>query len=108
MARRTLSYLGSLKFDPRLWNTWWAKYIIQIRLVIMFILLIIVVGSYSYIEIPRRLNPEIKIPIVIVSTVLSGASPEDVEQLITTPLEDALDNVEDIDTMTSLSTAGSS
>lgn len=108
MAQKLVSYLGSLKFDPRLWNTWWAKYVVQIRLVIMLILLIVVLGFFGYKQIPRRLNPEINIAIVIVNTTLPGASPEDVEQLVTVPLEDAVNNVDGIDTMTSLSTAGNS
>ncbi len=108
MAQRKVSYLGSLKFDPRLWNNWWAKYLVQIRLVIMIILLVCVLGLFGYSRVPRRLNPEINIAIVTVNTILPGASPTDVEQLITIPLEDAVGNVSGIDTMTSFSTEGRS
>lgn len=106
MAKKGISYLESLKFDPKLWNTWWAKYIVQFRLVIMLLLLIIVIGIFAYMNIPRRLNPEVNIAIVMINTSLPGASPEDVEQLVTIPLEDALDSVEDVDTMTSSSVEG--
>jgi len=54
-------------------------------------------------EIPRRLNPEVKIPIVTVSTVLPGATPEDIEQLVTIPLEEKLKSAENMDVMTSQS-----
>lgn len=97
------SYLSKLKFDPGLRDTWWAKYIINIRLVILLIISIITVGVFSYFNVPRRINPEVKIPIVIISTVMPGASPTDIESLITIPLEDKVNNVKGIDTMTSVS-----
>ncbi len=108
MPKKVISYLESVRFDPKLWNTWWAKYVVQIRLVLMLILAIVAVGIAAYINIPRRLNPEINIAIVIVNTSLPGASPEDVEQLLTIPLEDEIKNVADIDTMTSSSVENNS
>jgi multidrug efflux pump len=103
MARTFTSYFQKLKFDPSLRNHWWAKYIIEVRFVIMLIFAMIVLGIFGYTNIPRRLNPEINIAIVTISTLLPGASPEDVEQLITIPLEDAIEDIKDIDTMTSTS-----
>ncbi len=108
MAKKVISYLSSVKFDPKLWNTWWAQYVVQIRLVLMLILAIVAVGIFAYINIPRRLNPEINLAIVIVNTTLPGASPEDIEQLVTIPLEDEIKNVADIDTMTSSSVENNS
>jgi len=96
-----ISYLSQLKFDPKLRNKWWAKYLINIRLVLLLILVLVSVGVFSYLNVPRRVNPEVKIPIVIISTVLPGASPADIESLVTIPLEDSLDNVEGIDSMVS-------
>ncbi len=108
MAKVVTSYLASLKFNPNLWNKWYAKYVVQIRLVIMLILAIIAMGLYGYFSLPRRVNPEVKIPIVVVSTFLPGASPEDIESLITIPLEDKINNVKDIDTLVSTSSENSS
>lgn len=98
-----VSYLSTLKFDPALWNTIQAKWITNIRVVVMLILSIVVIGTFAFMIIPRRLNPEIKIAIVTVITTLPGAGPEDIEKLITIPLEDALQNVDGLDTMTSSS-----
>lgn len=108
MAKKETSYLKSLRFDQNLSSKWWAKYVIQFRFVLMLILAMIVLGIFGYVNIPRRLNPEINIAIVIVNTTLPGASPEDVEQLITIPFEDAINGVKDIDTMTSSSVEGNS
>ena len=79
------------------------NYFANPRLVILILIAIITIGVTSYITLPRTLNPQIKIPIVLVSTVLPGANPSDVEQLVTIPLEDAIQNVEKIKTMTSSS-----
>ncbi len=100
------SYLDNLKFDPKLQEAWWAKYIVNIRYVLLLILTILVVGLASYFSLPTRLNPEIKIPIVGVTTILPGAGPEDVESLVTKPLEDELAGLEGLTTMTSGSRDG--
>ena len=102
------SYLSSLKFDSNLSNKWYAKYITQVRLVIMLILSIVIMGLFAYFNLPRRLNPEIKIPIVTIVTVLPGASPEDIESLVTIPIEDKLNNLEGVDTLVSTSSDNSS
>lgn len=106
--KKTKSYLSSLRFNPELWNSWHAKYLVQIRVVIMLILSIVGIGLFAYFNLPRRLNPEIKIPIVVVSTVLPGASPQDLESLVTIPLEDKINDIEGIDTLTSSSLENSS
>lgn len=98
-----VSYLSTLKFDPNLRNRWWAKYITNFRFVLLLIVSIIAIGTFSYFAIPRRLNPEIKIPIVIVTTILPGSSPNDIESLVTVPLEDKLKNLKGLDTITSVS-----
>lgn len=90
---RQQSYLQNLKFDPHLARSFKAKYLSNIRIVILLILFITVVGISSFIQLPRRLNPEVKIPIVSVITVLAGASPQDVEKLVTNPLEEAVNGV---------------
>lgn len=97
------SYLQQLRFDQKLWNSLHAKWITNMRLVLLLVIGIFAAGLISMFTLPRRLNPEVKIPIVIVSTVLPGAGPEDVESLVTRPIEDALNGVEKLDTMTSVS-----
>lgn len=99
----TSSYLKKLKFDPKLAFGWVAKYITNMRLVLLVILLISAFGISSYLALPRRLNPEIKIPIVLISTVLPGANPTDVESLISVPIEDAVRGIDGVKTVTSSS-----
>ncbi len=100
---QSLSYLDRLRFDPKLMTTVVSKYIQNIRIVILLAIAITLLGVVTYINLPKRLNPEVKIPIVTVSTVLPGASPQDVESLLTIPLENSLRTVKGLDTMTSSS-----
>ncbi len=58
--------------------------------------LILVVGIVAYFTMPREQNPSINFNWVQVSTVYPGASAEDVEQLVTAPLEEAIRTVQDI------------
>ncbi len=57
---------------------------------------VLVMGGMSFLEMPREQDPEINFNWVMVETVLPGASAEDVEELVTGPLEDAIRNVQDI------------
>lgn len=97
------SYLDRLQFDPSLLNSWVAKYVTSIRLVALLVLTIILVGTVSYLNLPKRLNPEVKIPIVTVVTILPGAAPTEVETLVTTPVEDSLRGLQGIDQVNSVS-----
>lgn len=98
-----LSYLGRVRLPPSMKGDGVWKYITNMRVVVLLVVTILFLGLASYFSIPRRLNPEIKIPIVTVITVLAGASPADVESLVTIPLETALQNVTGVDTMNSVS-----
>jgi multidrug efflux pump subunit AcrB len=103
MAEQITSYLKQLKFDPKLAMGPVAQYLSNVRLVLMILFSIVGIGIYSYVTLPRSLNPEVKIPIVLVSTVLPGSGPKDVESLVTIPLEDGIQGVSNIKTVTSTS-----
>ncbi len=60
-------------------------------------------GWWSYVSMPREQDPEINFNWVSVTAVLPGATAEDVEQLITNPLEDAIKGVADVRFVTSSS-----
>lgn len=57
---------------------------------------VVAMGMMSYFIMPREQDPEINFYWVNINTVLPGASAEDVEKLVTSPLEDAIKNVQDI------------
>lgn len=97
------SYLHHLKFNEKLRNTFIAKYLANPRLVILLVVAVVALGTSSFASLPRRVTPEIKIPLIIVSTVLPGANPRDIESLITEPLEESISSVENISKVTSSS-----
>lgn len=99
----TKSYMERLQFDPKLLSSNIAAYIANIRVVILLMLTIGLLGVMSYLSLPKRLNPEVKIPIVTVQTILPGAGPEDVESLVTIPLENQVRGVTGVDTVSSFS-----
>lgn len=100
------SLYSNVVFDPALLRSSHAKYLLNFRLVALLIMLIVVIGLQSYTTLPRRLNPEIKIPIVTIVTALPGSGPQDVEQLITDPLEQGIKSLKNIDTYNSTSQEG--
>ncbi len=67
---------------------------------------LVIAGLYSLLAIPKESAPEVIVPVGIVSTVLRGASAEDVEKLITNKLEQEILNAENIDKVTSSSREG--
>lgn len=75
---------------------------------IMITLMIVVVGISAILNIPRDLMPNIELPVAMVITSYSNASPEEMESLITEPVEQALASVENLDEMNSYSMEGMS
>ena len=57
---------------------------------------VLVMGALAYLAMPREQDPEINFNWVMITTVLPGASAEDVEKRVTKPLEDAIKSVADI------------
>jgi HAE1 family hydrophobic/amphiphilic exporter-1 len=70
--------------------------------VIIFVLL----GWSSYTTLGVTLYPDVELPFVIVRTTYDGASPNEIEQLVSKPLEDALADLEGLKTITSYSQDG--
>ncbi|ADN03096.1 efflux RND transporter permease subunit [Spirochaeta thermophila] len=65
-------------------------------------------GLYTITNIAIDLYPEITPPVLVVSTSYAGAGPEEVEKVITRPLESVLSNVTNLKRITSTSSEGSS
>ncbi len=72
-------YLEKLEFDPQLRKTWLNFFVSNFRVVILLSILVSAAGLYTFFKLPRESNPEVKIPIAVVTTVYPGASPADVE-----------------------------
>ncbi len=71
--------------------------------VYLLAIILLFFGIYSYRSLPKELFPEIVWPQIMVSTVYPGNSPEDIENLVTRPLEKELENVRGLKEITSIS-----
>ncbi|EAX47857.1 acriflavin resistance protein [Thermosinus carboxydivorans Nor1] len=72
----------------------------------MLVLLLVVFGLNSYPSLGIDLYPDVEFPIVNVTVTYTGASPEEMESLITKPIEDAVSSVSGIKTLSSVSREG--
>lgn len=62
---------------------------------------LVIAGLYSYEKIPKEQFPDIVVPTIYVQNTYVGASPKDMENLVTKPIEDELKSVKDIKKVTS-------
>ncbi len=76
--------------------------------VVMLLLSVVTLGLISYANIPVDLLPGIEQPSLYVFTSYPGAAAEDIENIVTRPLENALGTVEGLDSISSRSREGSS
>ncbi|MBU9712563.1 efflux RND transporter permease subunit [Evansella tamaricis] len=76
--------------------------------VIIIALVMIILGGVSLTGLKVDLMPEIELPIAAISTPYQGAAPQEVENLVTRPLEGALSATEGLTTIQSISTTNQS
>jgi multidrug efflux pump subunit AcrB len=67
---------------------------------IIIFVMVLLLGLSALFNMPRGEDPPFGAPIFIVLAVYPGASPEDVEELLADPIEDALSELEDIKKIT--------
>lgn len=76
--------------------------------IIMMVLIVILLGTISMTRLPIDLFPKFELPIAVVVTQYTGVGPQEIEKIITNPVEGAISTVENIDIVTSTTTEGSS
>lgn len=72
----------------------------------MLVMLLVVFGLGAYPALGIDLNPDVDFPIVTVNVTYTGASPEEIESLITKTVEDAVSSIAGIKTLSSVSREG--
>ncbi len=73
---------------------------------IMIVVAMLFLGYISLVGLPIDLFPEIDFPLISVQTEYYGASPNEVEKLVTKRIEEAVTSIEDIKEITSFSFEG--
>jgi HAE1 family hydrophobic/amphiphilic exporter-1 len=74
--------------------------------ILMVIIAVFLLGFVSLSRLKIDLLPDITLPVVTITTVYPGAGPEEVETLITKPLEEAAGTVKNLDEISSYSMEG--
>lgn len=69
----------------------------------MMILALVVLGWFSYLKLNVDLYPNVDIPFAMVTSILPGAGPEQIETEVTKPIEDAVNPIEGVDYIQSIS-----
>ncbi|MEM9997766.1 MAG: efflux RND transporter permease subunit, partial [Bacteroidota bacterium] len=71
--------------------------------VIVLTLVLVIGGLIAYVSIPKEAEPEIEFATIVVTTVYPGASPDDIESIITQEIEREVVSVDGIDDLRSIS-----
>jgi len=74
--------------------------------VLVLIVLIVVAGAWSYLTLPREAEPDVEIPIIIVTTIYEGVSPADMESSVTNKIEMKLTGLKGVKEIRSASAEG--
>ena len=70
------------------------------RMVLAFIVLSILAGTFAYIGLPKEGEPDIEIPALFISVPFPGISAEDSEKLLVKPMETELSDLDGLKKMT--------
>ncbi|MGD8835368.1 MAG: efflux RND transporter permease subunit [Desulfobacteraceae bacterium] len=88
-----------MKFFPLVLKRW-------LIFSLLVIALPVVAGTFAYRSLPKEGEPEISAPVAIVVTLFAGASPSEIESLVTNPLEEELSDLKDVKEIRSNSAEG--
>jgi len=69
-------------------------------------LMVVVVGAFSLWRLPIDLLPDVELPSVTVSAEYENAAPEEIERLVTEPIEEAVATVQGVEEIVSTSSEG--
>ena len=74
--------------------------------VLILLIFILITGLYCYATLPREAFPDITIPYVFVTTTYEGVASQDMEELVTIPVERKLKGISDVEEIRSTSAEG--
>lgn len=84
-----------------------TNYAIKFRVaVIVFAIVSAILGTLAYLTLPREGAPDITIPFVTINASYEGTAPEEIENLVTIPIEKKLNDLENVKEIRSQSTEG--
>ena len=85
-----------------------AKAFLNSKLTPLFIVTSLAIGIFSIAVIPREEDPQILVPMLDITTAMPGASPKEVEQRVTLPIEMLVHQISGVEYVYSISSPGQS
>ncbi|MES2222970.1 MAG: efflux RND transporter permease subunit [Acidobacteriota bacterium] len=85
-----------------------ARMFLTSKLTPLFVIASLVVGLFAMLAIPREEDPQIQVPMLDVMTGMPGASPAEVEQRVTNPIENLMHEISGVQYVYSISSPGQS
>src|SRR5436853_7091829 len=76
--------------------------------ILMLMLALIILGLFSYSKMPVELSPKVDFGFVTVTTTYPGTNPQEIESLLTKPIEDSISGVSVLRQISSTSQQGTS
>ena len=73
---------------------------------VMVILIVLILGGVSLMRLPIDLMPDITYPTLTIRSIYENASPEEIEELVTRPIEEAMSAVPGVESVYSISSEG--
>jgi HAE1 family hydrophobic/amphiphilic exporter-1 len=87
---------------------WLTRFSIQRPIIVaMLFVALAIYGLASYFALGKNSQPNVDFPIVVVVASYPGASPAEMERLVIKPIEDQVDGIEHLDTMSATAQEGS-
>lgn len=83
-----------------------AALFINSKLTLIAVIASILLGIFAVLQLPREEEPQIKVPMIDVFVAMPGASPNEVENRVTRPLEKLLWEIPDVEYLYSTSNPG--
>jgi multidrug efflux pump subunit AcrB len=87
---------------------WLARTFLNSKLTPLFIAASLALGAFSVVVIPREEDPQILVPMLDITTAMPGASPAEVEQRVTLPIERLVHQISGVEYVYSISSPGQS
>ena len=85
-----------------------ARTFLNSKLTPLFVMASLAVGLFAVLAIPREEDPQIQVPMLDVMTAMPGASPAEIEQRVTNPLESLMHEIPGVEYVYSTSSPGQS
>lgn len=72
----------------------------------LLLVLVLIMGILSWYQLPQEMFPVVEMDKVKITTIYKGTSPEEMERLVSLPIEEEFDDMMEIDVITSSSSEG--